>query len=240
MLIEVGHFALILALVFSFLSVTLPSIGLYQNRTALAQLIKPLVWGQFFWILVAVFILINAFLVNDFSVRYVAENSNTQLPTLYKVSALWAAHEGSLLLWVFILSLWSIAVSIFSKQMQSAFLNQILVVFGFISFGFLLFLLLTSNPFERLLIPPLEGRELNPLLQDFGLAVHPPMLYIGYVGLSVPFAFVIASLIRGQLDSAWLRWTRPWTLIAWAFLTMGIILGSWWAYYELGWGGWWF
>ena len=240
MLIEVGHFALILALVFSFLSVTIPSIGLYQNRTTLAQLIKPLAWGQFFWILVAVFILINAFLVNDFSVRYVAENSNTQLPTLFKVSALWAAHEGSLLLWVFILSLWSIAVSIFSKQMQSAFLNQILVVFGFISFGFLLFLLLTSNPFERLPIPPLEGRELNPLLQDFGLAVHPPMLYIGYVGLSVPFAFVIASLIRGQLDSAWLRWTRPWTLIAWAFLTMGIILGSWWAYYELGWGGWWF
>ena len=142
--------------------------------------------GSIFWILVAVFILINAFLVNDFSVRYVAENSNTQLPTLYKVSALWAAHEGSLLLWVFILSLWSIAVSIFSKQIPSAFLNQILVVFGFISFGFLLFLLLTSNPFERLLIPPLEGRELNPLLQDFGLAVHPPMLYIGYVGLSVP------------------------------------------------------
>ena len=240
MLIEVGHFALILALVFSFLSVVLPSIGLYQNRIILAQLTKPLIWGQFFWILVAVFILINAFLVNDFSVRYVAENSNTQLPTLFKVSALWAAHEGSLLLWVFILSLWSIAVSIFSKQMPSAFLNQILVVFGFVSFGFLLFLLLTSNPFERLPIPPLEGRELNPLLQDFGLAVHPPMLYIGYVGLSVPFAFVIASLIRGQLDSAWLRWTRPWTLIAWAFLTIGIILGSWWAYYELGWGGWWF
>ncbi len=240
MLIEIGHFALVLALVFAILLVVIPTLGLYQNRPALAQLSKPLVWGQCFWIAVAFFVLMSAFLSNDFSVKYVAENSNTQLPILFKVSSLWGAHEGSLLLWVFILSLWSVAVSVLSKQIPSNFLNQILIVLGFISFGFLLFLLFTSNPFERLTIPPLEGRELNPLLQDIGLAIHPPMLYMGYVGLSVPFAFVLASLIRGQLDSTWLRWTRPWTLIAWAFLTIGITLGSWWAYYELGWGGWWF
>ena len=240
MLIEIGHFALVLALIFSILLVVLPSIGIYQNKSSLAQLSKPLVWGQCFWITVAFFVLMSAFLTNDFSVKYVAENSNTQLPILYKASAVWGAHEGSLLLWVFVLSLWSIAVSIFSKQIPSNLLNLILTVLGAVSFGFLLFLLYTSNPFERLMIPPLEGRELNPLLQDFGLAVHPPMLYMGYVGLSVPFAFVISALIRGQLDSSWLRWTRPWTLISWAFLTVGIILGSWWAYYELGWGGWWF
>ena len=240
MLIEIGHFALVLALIFSILLVVLPSIGIYQNISSLAQLSKPLVWGQFFWVTVAFFVLMSAFLTNDFSVKYVAENSNTQLPIIYKASAVWGAHEGSLLLWVFVLSLWSIAVSIFSKQIPSNLLNLILTVLGAVSFGFLLFLLYTSNPFERLMIPPLEGRELNPLLQDFGLAVHPPMLYMGYVGLSVPFAFVISALIRGQLDSSWLRWTRPWTLISWAFLTVGIILGSWWAYYELGWGGWWF
>jgi len=240
MLIEIGHFALVLALIFSILLVVLPSIGIYQNKLSLAQLSKPLVWGQCFWITVAFFVLMSAFLTNDFSVKYVAENSNTQLPILYKASAVWGAHEGSLLLWVFVLSLWSIAVSIFSKQIPSNLLNLILAVLGAVSFGFLLFLLYTSNPFERLLVIPLEGRELNPLLQDFGLAVHPPMLYMGYVGLSVPFAFVVSALIRGQLDSSWLRWTRPWTLISWAFLTVGIILGSWWAYYELGWGGWWF
>ena len=240
MLIEIGHFALVLALIFSILLVVLPSIGIYQNKSSLAQLSKPLVWGQCFWITIAFFVLMSAFLTNDFSVKYVAENSNTELPILYKASAVWGAHEGSLLLWVFVLSLWSIAVSIFSKQIPSNLLNLILAVLGAVSFGFLLFLLYTSNPFERLLVIPLEGRELNPLLQDFGLAVHPPMLYMGYVGLSVPFAFVVSALIRGQLDSSWLRWTRPWTLISWAFLTVGIILGSWWAYYELGWGGWWF
>ena len=240
MLIEIGHFALVLALVFAILLIVIPALGLYQNRPVLAQLSKPLVWGQCFWITVAFFVLMSAFLTNDFSVKYVAENSNTQLPILYKASAVWGAHEGSLLLWVFVLSLWSIAVSIFSKQIPSNLLNLILTVLGVVSFGFLLFLLYTSNPFERLMIIPLEGRELNPLLQDFGLAVHPPMLYMGYVGLSVPFAFVVSALIRGQLDSSWLRWTRPWTLISWAFLTVGIILGSWWAYYELGWGGWWF
>ena len=240
MLIEVGHFALVLALVISFVLIAVPSIGLYQNKESLAQLAKPLVWAQGFWIAVAFFVLLAAFLTNDFSVKYVAENSNTQLPVLYKASAVWGAHEGSLLLWVFVLSLWTVAVSIFSKRIPSDLINLTLIVLGAISLGFLLFLLFTSNPFERLMMPPSEGRELNPLLQDFGLAVHPPMLYMGYVGLAIPFAFVLSALIRGQLDSTWIRWTRPWALVSWSFLTIGITLGSWWAYYELGWGGWWF
>ena len=195
MLIEVGHFALVLALIISVLLIVVPSIGLYQNKTSLSQLAKPLVWAQGFWITVAFFVLMSAFLTNDFSVKYVAENSNTQLPVLYKASAVWGSHEGSLLLWVFVLSLWTVAVSIFSKRIPSNLINQTLIVLGAISFGFLLFLLFTSNPFERLMIPPIEGRELNPLLQDFGLAVHPPMLYMGYVGLAVPFAFVLSCLL---------------------------------------------
>ena len=240
MLIEIGHFALVLSLIFAILLVVVPSIGIHQNKVTLAQLSKPLIWGQLFWSLLAFLVLMNAFLVDDFSVKYVAENSNTQLPTLFKFSAVWGAHEGSLLLWVLILSIWSAAVSIFSKRVPSEVVNQILIVLGFVSVGFLLFLLFTSNPFELLPVIPNEGRELNPLLQDVGLAIHPPMLYMGYVGLAVPFAFVLSALIRGKLDSTWLRWTRPWALVAWAFLTIGITLGSWWAYYELGWGGWWF
>jgi cytochrome c-type biogenesis protein CcmF len=240
MLIEIGHFALVLALIISLVLIVVPSIGIYQNKTSLAQLAKPLVWAQGFWITVAFFVLMTAFLTNDFSVKYVAENSNTQLPVLYKASAVWGSHEGSLLLWVFVLSLWTVAVSIFSKRIPSDLINLTLIVLGAISLGFLLFLLFTSNPFERLMMPPPEGRELNPLLQDFGLAVHPPMLYMGYVGLAIPFAFVLSALIRGKLDSTWIRWTRPWALVSWSFLTIGITLGSWWAYYELGWGGWWF
>ncbi len=240
MLIELGHFALILALAFAFLQVALPTVGLFRGNFSLAQLSRPMLWAQFFWILVAFVILTSAFVGDDFSVKYVANNSNTELPTVFKVSAVWGAHEGSLLLWALILSGWSVAVSVFSKRLPSEVLNHILIILGIISIGFLLFLLLTSNPFERLDIIPIQGRELNPLLQDFGLIIHPPMLYMGYVGLAVPFAFVLSSLIRGQLDSTWLRWSRPWTLIAWAFLTFGITLGSWWAYYELGWGGWWF
>jgi len=240
MLIEIGHFALVLALIISLVLIVVPSIGIYQNKTSLAQLAKPLVWAQGFWITVAFFVLMTAFLTNDFSVKYVAENSNTQLPVLYKASAVWGSHEGSLLLWVFVLSLWTVAVSIFSKRIPSDLNNLTLIVLGAISLGFLLFLLFTSNPFERLMMPPPEGRELNPLLQDFGLAVHPPMLYMGYVGLAIPFAFVLSALIRGKLDSTWIRWTRPWALVSWSFLTIGITLGSWWAYYELGWGGWWF
>jgi cytochrome c-type biogenesis protein CcmF len=240
MIIEIGHFALILALAFALLQVTLPTIGLVRGDFSLAQLSRPMLWAQFFWTLIAFAILMNGFAVDDFSVKYIANNSNTELPTIFKMSAVWGAHEGSLLLWALILSGWSVAVSIFSKRIPSEVLNHILIILGLISIGFLLFLIITSNPFERLDIIPLQGRELNPLLQDFGLIIHPPMLYMGYVGMAVPFAFVLSSLIRGQLDSTWLRWSRPWTLIAWAFLTFGITLGSWWAYYELGWGGWWF
>jgi len=234
MIVEVGHFALILALAFALLQVSLPTLGIIKNNTALTQLAKPLLWGQFFWIIVSFAILMNAFIVDDFSVKYVANNSNTELPDIFKISAVWGAHEGSLLLWTMILAGWSVAVSIFSKRLPNEVVNHILIILGFISIGFLLFLLLTSNPFERLDMVPLQGRELNPLLQDFGLIIHPPMLYMGYVGMSIPFAFVLSSLVRGQLDSTWLRWSRPWTLIAWAFLTFGITLGSWWAYYELG------
>jgi cytochrome c-type biogenesis protein CcmF len=240
MLVEIGHFALTLALAFALLQVAIPSVGIISNNFSLSQLSKPLLWAQFFWIAVSFAILMNAFIIDDFSVKYVANNSNTQLPTIFKIAGVWGAHEGSLLLWALILSIWSVAVSIFSKRLPSEVLNHILIVLGIISTGFLLFLLFTSNPFERLYMVPLEGRELNPLLQDFGLAIHPPMLYMGYVGLAIPFAFVLSSLIRGQLDSTWLKWSRPWTLAAWAFLTFGITLGSWWAYYELGWGGWWF
>ncbi|AYQ56146.1 Cytochrome c heme lyase subunit CcmF [Bathymodiolus thermophilus thioautotrophic gill symbiont] len=240
MLPEIGHFALILALIATVFQVVLPSVGLWRGNFALTQVSRPLLWMQFFWILVSFALLMNAFLVDDFSVKYVASNSNTQLPDIFKMSAVWGAHEGSLLLWALILSVWSVAVSIFSKRLPSEVLNHILIILGLISIGFLLFLLLTSNPFERLDIIPMQGRELNPLLQDFGLIIHPPMLYMGYVGMAIPFAFVLSSLIRGQLDSTWLRWSRPWTLVAWAFLTFGITLGSWWAYYELGWGGWWF
>ncbi len=240
MLIEIGHFALVLALVFAVLQVVLPTIGIIKHDTTLSGLSRSLLLMQFFWILIAFVILMNAFVVDDFSVKYVASNSNTQLPSIFKMSAVWGAHEGSLLLWALILAAWSVAVSIFSRRLPAEVLNHILIILGLISIGFLLFLLLTSNPFERLDIVPVQGRELNPLLQDFGLIIHPPMLYMGYVGLAVPFAFVLSSLIRGQLDSTWLRWSRPWALMAWAFLTFGITLGSWWAYYELGWGGWWF
>jgi cytochrome c-type biogenesis protein CcmF len=240
MLVELGHFALVLSLAFACLQVILPTIGLLRSNLALAQLSRPMLWAQFFWIFVAFVVLMNAFVADDFSVKYVASNSNTELPDMFKMSAVWGAHEGSLLLWALILSGWSVAVSVFSKRLPGEVLNHILIILGLISIGFLLFLLLTSNPFERLDIIPVQGRELNPLLQDFGLIIHPPMLYMGYVGMAIPFAFVLSSLIRGQLDSTWLRWSRPWTLVAWAFLTFGITLGSWWAYYELGWGGWWF
>lgn len=240
MLPEIGHFALILSLIAAILQVVLPSAGMLHGLAPLIQLSRPLLWMQFFWITVSFLLLMNIFVMDDFSVKYVASNSNTQLPDIFKMSAVWGAHEGSLLLWALILSAWSVAVSVFSKRLPGQVLNHILIILGLISVGFLLFLLLTSNPFERLDIIPTQGRELNPLLQDFGLVIHPPMLYMGYVGMAIPFAFVLSSLIRGQLDSTWLRWSRPWTLIAWAFLTFGIVLGSWWAYYELGWGGWWF
>ncbi len=240
MIIELGHFMLILALVFAVMQVILPSIGLLGNNSSLYLLAKPLTIGQFLLVLISFLVLSYGFLSDDFSILYVANNSNILLPTIYKISALWGAHEGSLLLWSLILSSWSLAVSLMSKSLPDKMLMRILVVLGFISIGFLAFLLFTSNPFERIFPIPINGRELNPLLQDFGLAVHPPMLYMGYVGMAVPFAFVISALIEGKLDSTWISWSRPWTLAAMVFLTMGIVLGSWWAYYELGWGGWWF
>ncbi len=239
MIVEIGHFALILTLAFAVLQVMLPAIGLYKNNS-LILLTKPLLWAQFAWLSSAFFILMYAFLTNDFSVLYVASNSNTELPTIYKIAAIWGAHEGSLLLWVYILVIWSVAFSYFSKQVPTQMLTLVLIILALITIGFLLFLVFTSNPFERIFPVPANGRELNPLLQDIGLALHPPMLYIGYVGSALPFALILSALIQGRLDSTYILWSRPWTLIAWAFLTIGIVLGSWWAYYELGWGGWWF
>jgi len=197
-------------------------------------------WGQFTFVAIAFACLVYAFLTNDFSVAYVAHNSNTLLPSVYKVSATWGGHEGSLLLWVLMLCGWGVAVALFSRNLPAEVLARVLSVQGMVSIGFLLFMLLTSNPFDRHFPIPTEGRDLNPLLQDPGLAIHPPMLYMGYVGFSVAFSFALAALIGGKLDSAWARWSRPWTTVAWVFLGIGITLGSWWAYNELGWGGWWF
>ena len=240
MIPELGHFALILALSIAILQSVLPLVGAAKGVSAWIRFAKPAARAQLVFIAVAFACLVTSFVVHDFSVMYVAQNSNTQLPLIYRISAVWGAHEGSLLLWALVLSIWMAAVSIFSKSVPDIVVARVLAVMSLVMAGFLLFMLLTSNPFERLALPPIEGRDLNPLLQDFGLAIHPPMLYIGYVGLSVAFSFAIAALLGGQLDAAWARWARPWTNVAWMFLTFGIALGSWWAYYELGWGGWWF
>lgn len=240
MITELGHFSLIIALCLAICQATLPLIGSQYGIHSWVALAKPLARLQLLFILIAFASLTHAFLVHDFSVRYVASNSNTQLPMLYLISGVWGAHEGSLLLWALILAIWTAAVTVFSRAIPDNMIARVVAVMGMISTGFLLFMLLTSNPFDRLEFPPLEGRELNPLLQDPGLAVHPPMLYMGYVGFSVAFAFAIAAMLNGSLDSAWARWSRPWTTTAWVFLTVGIVMGSGWAYYELGWGGWWF
>ncbi len=241
MIPELGHLAMILALCLAVVQATLPLIGAWRGDRQWMGLAQPAAWGQFAFLGFSFACLTYAFMVDDFSVAYVAHNSNSALPWYYKFSAVWGAHEGSLLLWAFILAGWTFAVAIFSRQLPEDMLARVLGVMGLISIGFLLFLIVTSNPFERLLPQvPMNGRDLNPLLQDFGLIVHPPMLYMGYVGFSVAFAFAIAALLGGRLDAAWARWSRPWTLVAWAFLGLGIALGSWWAYYELGWGGWWF
>ncbi len=240
MIPELGNFALILALCLALVLATVPMIGSLTNTPGWVALARPAALGQFTFLLISFGCLVNAFLTNDFSVLYVAQNGNSQLPTIYKVSAVWGAHEGSLLLWALILGGWTVAVALFSRKLPAELLARVLSVMGMVSIGFLSFLLFTSNPFDRIFPVPLEGGDLNPLLQDFGLAIHPPMLYMGYVGLSVAFSFAIAALIGGKLDAAWARWSRPWTLVAWMFLTIGITLGSWWAYYELGWGGWWF
>ncbi|WP_319380781.1 heme lyase CcmF/NrfE family subunit [Thiomicrorhabdus sp.] len=240
MIPEIGHFALILGLGFASVLAIFPLWGSYKNNTAWIALARPAAFGQFLFVSLSFACLIYAFLDNDFSVKYVASNSNTQLPIIFKVSATWGAHEGSLLLWGLILTLWTFAVSLFNRSLPESLNAKLLSTLGLVSIGFLLFILITSNPFERLMDIPQEGRSLNPLLQDIGLAIHPPMLYMGYVGMAVSFAFAVAVLLEGKFEMAWARWTKAWTLIAWAFLTLGIALGSWWAYYELGWGGWWF
>lgn len=238
---ELGHLALILALCFAAIQAFFPLVGAWRGDHQWMSLGRPAAWGQFLFLLFSFGCLTWSFMVDDFSVAYVASNSNSALPWYYKFSAVWGAHEGSLLLWAAILGGWSFAVAVFSRQLPEEMLARVLAVMGMISIGFLLFMIMTSNPFDRLLPQmPMDGRDLNPLLQDFGLIVHPPMLYMGYVGFSVAFAFAIAALLGGKLDAAWARWSRPWTLVAWAFLGVGIALGSWWAYYELGWGGWWF
>ena len=240
MIPELGNFALMMALVIAIVQTVLPIAGAQARIHQWMAIAAPAAQAQFIFVLVAFVCLTAAFLQADFSVRYVMMNSNAELPVMYKISAVWGAHEGSLLLWALILAAWGTAVSWFSRGLPIEFKARVLGVLGFISIGFLLFMLLTSNPFDRILPAPPHGRDLNPLLQDPGLIIHPPLLYMGYVGLSVPFAFAIAALLDGRLDPAWTRWTRPWTTVAWVFLTAGITLGSWWAYNELGWGGWWF
>ena len=240
MIPELGHFALILALLLAALLGTLPLVGAQRGIAAWMALARPLAAGQFLFIAFAFGCLAYSFVANDFSVLNVATNSNSQLPLQYRFAATWGSHEGSMLLWVFMLGGWTLAVALKSRHLPDEMVARVLGVMGLVAFGFLLFMLLTSNPFERLFPPAADGRDLNPLLQDPGMVFHPPMLYMGYVGFSVAFAFAIAALIGGRLDATWARWSRPWTTLAWSFLTCGIMLGSWWAYYELGWGGWWF
>ncbi len=240
MLPELGQILLVTALLMAVLQTVLPLWGAHRGRATWMAVARPAAYAQLALLLGAFGVLTAVFVTQDFSVRYVAENSNSLLPLAYRYSAVWGAHEGSLLLWALVLALWCGAVALWSKRLPAEVCARVLGVLGIISIGFLAFLIFTSNPFARLIPAPLEGRDLNPLLQDPGLIIHPPMLYIGYVGFSVPFAFAIAVLLEGRVDARWLRWTRPWTNVAWGFLTIGIALGSWWAYYELGWGGWWF
>ena len=237
---ELGQFSLALALAVACVQTVFPIIGALRGQHAWIALAKPAALLQCGFVSLAFALLVYAFITNDFSVAYVAHNSNSALPVAYRVSAVWGAHEGSLLLWVLILSGWTVAVAARTKELPPSFTAIVVAVMGFVSVGFLLFMLFTSNPFGRLLPAPLDGGDLNPLLQDPGLIIHPPMLYCGYVGTSVAFAFAIAALIQGRITAQAARWIRPWALSAWVFLTLGIALGSWWAYYELGWGGWWF
>jgi len=240
MIPELGHYALILALCVALIQGILPLLGAHYGRYEFLVLARPAAQTAFLLLATAFGTLAWSFYVNDFSVLYVAEHSNSQLPVIYRLGAVWGGHEGSLLLWIFLLSTWTFLVAQLSKALDEFMVARVIGVLGLVSSGLLLFVLSASNPFERLLPAAQDGRSLNPLLQDPGLVFHPPMLYMGYVGFSVAFAFAIASLLSGRLDAAWARWSRPWTTAAWIFLTLGIALGSWWAYYELGWGGWWF
>ena len=240
MIYELGHLALILALAMALAQSVLPLIGAHTGNSAWMALARPSARGQFLFLAIAYGCLTHAFVVNDFSVALAANHSNSTLPLMYRLTAVWGNHEGSILLWSLILGGWTLAVSIFSRQLDERMVARVLGVMGLISCGFMLFTLLTSNPFERMFPPPADGNDLNPLLQDPGMVIHPPMLYMGYVGFVVAFAFAVSALLSGRLDAAWARWSRPWTTVAWCFLTIGIALGSFWAYYELGWGGWWF
>lgn len=240
MIPEIGHFALILALAVTLVQAIIPGMGLLTRRPDWMAVARPAALVQFCLVLAAYSILTYSFIVHDFSVLYVANTSNSELPLIYRISGVWGAHEGSLLLWVLTLSAWTALLAMISNRYPRDMSAGVISVLGFISIGFLLFTLFTSNPFLRLFPTPLDGADLNPLLQDPVMAIHPPMLYMGYVGFAVPFAFAITALIQGKLDTAWARWVRPWALMAWVCLTAGITLGSWWAYYELGWGGWWF
>ncbi len=241
MMAELGNYALALSLAVSILLAIFPLLGAEKNIVSFMRLARPMTYGLFVSLTISFGTLFYLFAVNDFSVQYVVNNSNSNLPLHYRLSAVWGSHEGSLLLWIWLLTFWSAAVAIFSKHLPQEAVARVLGIMGLISVGFLIFVLFTSNPFSRTFPNfPVDGKELNPMLQDVGLIFHPPLLYLGYVGFSVAFAFALASLMSGKLDSAWARWSRPWTMAAWVFLTLGIVLGSWWAYYELGWGGWWF
>lgn len=240
MIPELGQIVLILALLVAIVQSAVPLIGAHRNDALLMSIAKPAVFAQAFFVASAFCILAYLMLAHDFSVVYVAQNSNLRLPWYYRISGVWGAHEGSLLLWVLILNVWTVCVAVLGKHLPAPFLARVLAILGLVSVGFLAFTTITSNPFQRILPALPDGNDLNPLLQDFGLIIHPPMLYTGYVGFSVAFAFAIAALLGGEVDRQWVRWARPWTNVAWAALTLGIALGSWWAYYELGWGGWWF
>jgi cytochrome c-type biogenesis protein CcmF len=240
MIPELGQFAIALALALALVQGSVPLVGAHRGDRRLMALAKPLAQAQFVLLVLAFAALAWSFLSHDFSVRNVAQNSFSQLPAMYRFTATWGSHEGSLLLWTVILAGWSAAVAVFSRQLPEEMVARVLGVMGLVSVGFLALLLFTSSPFERLFPIPADGRDLNPLLQDLGMVSHPPLLYMGYVGFSVAFAFAIAALLSGRLDAAWARWSRPWTTAAWTFLTLGVGLGSWWAYRELGWGGWWF
>ena len=240
MIVEIGQFALALALFVALAQAVVPMVGAARRDAAWIGVARPAACTQFALIAVAFACLTYAFVVSDFSVLTVVRNSNSLKPLLYKVSGVWGNHEGSMLLWVLILAAFGVAVAVFGRNLPPAFRARVLAVQAMIAVGFLAFLLATSNPFARVFPPPADGQGLNPILQDPALAIHPPFLYLGYVGFSIAFSFAVAALIEGRVDAAWARWVRPWTLAAWIFLTLGIGLGSWWAYYELGWGGWWY
>ncbi len=241
MIPEIGNLALSFGLALALIQFVIPLFGISTHRWRLALLAKPAAIGQFIFVCLAFVLLAYSFYANDFSVAYVANHSNRSLPVAYRIGATWGGHEGSLLLWVFMLSSWTLAVALLSRSLPALTRTRVLSVLGAVSVGFLIFIIFTSNPFDRLLpVYPVDGSDLNPLLQDPGMVFHPPLLYMGYVGFSVAFAFAIAALLEGRIDTLWARWVRPWTQAAWMFLTLGIAAGSWWAYYELGWGGWWF